>query len=221
MTRTMNKRIRFIFPCLVLASLCLATPVHALDVMVKGLFNNGAIVEVDGKRHMLRAGERSPEGVLLVSADMQEAVLEIDGKRQALGISRRISTRFVEPEKAEVRIASGSGGHYFTPGRINGHAVEFMVDTGATAIAMNLPTARRLGLDYRSGQQISISTANGVVSGYRLLLDSVRIGGIELKLVEASVTVGDFPTEILLGNSYLGRVDLRRDNGVLILKARY
>lgn len=170
---------------------------------------------------MLRAGERTPEGVLLVTADTRSAVLEVDGERRTLGMSRRISTRFAKPEKAEVHIQSGRGGHYFTPGRINGYAVDFMVDTGATAISMNLPTAQRLNLNYRAGQQVSVTTANGVVNGYRLMLDTVRIGSIELNMVEAIVTMGDFPAEILLGNSYLSRVDMRRENGVLILEARF
>jgi aspartyl protease family protein len=208
--------------CLLICfGLTLALPAWSLDVSVQGLFQGGAILSIGGKRHMLRAGERSPEGVLLISADTKAAVLEIEGERQTLGMSRRISTQFARPEKAEVRIQSGRGGHYFTPGRINGHAVDFLVDTGATAISMNLPTAQRLGLNYRAGQQIAMTTANGVVTGYRVLLDSVRIGAIELNSVEAVVTMGDFPAEILLGNSYLGRVDLRRENGVLILQAQF
>lgn len=206
---------------LLLSMLALSNPSLALEVEVKGLFKNGVIVEVDGRRHVLRAGERSPEGVLLLSADSKEAVLEIDGERQRLGMSRRIRTTFAAPENTEVRIASGRGGHYFTPGRINGQAVNFMVDTGATAVAMGLPTAQELGINYRAGRRISVSTANGVVEAFSVMLDSVRIGAIELKLVEATVTVGDFPREILLGNSYLNRVDMRRENGVLVLEARY
>ncbi|MGQ9426822.1 retropepsin-like aspartic protease family protein [Gilvimarinus sp. F26214L] len=193
----------------------------ALEVTVKGLFQGGAILEVDGKRRMLRTGQRSPEGVLLVSADMKQAVLEIDGKQEKLGISRSISNRYQERSKPEVRIASGEGGHYFTPGRINGQAVDFLVDTGATAVAMNLPTAQRLGLNYRAGQRVSVSTASGVDSAYRVVLDSVRVGTIEVRNVEAVVSMGDFPREILLGNSYLNRVGLRREAGVLILEAQY
>lgn len=198
-----------------------APPLWALDVVVKGLFKDGAIVQVDGKPRMLRAGERSPEGVLLVAADMQSATLEINGERRTLGISRPISTQFAEPERLTVRIQSGKGGHYFTPGRINGHAVEFIVDTGATAIAMNRPTAQRLGLNYRAGQRVSMSTASGVVEAYRIMLDRVRVGSIEVSKVEAIVSTGEFPTDVLLGNSYLDKVDMRRESGVLVLEARF
>lgn len=209
--------------CLLSALLALvfAPPLWALEIEIKGLFKNGAIVQVDGKARMLRAGERSPEGVLLVSADMQSATLEIGGEQRTLGISRRISTRFTEAEKETVRIQTGRGGHYFTPGRINGHAVDFLVDTGATTVAMNLPTAQRLGINYRAGQRVSMSTASGVAAAYSVILDSVRVGAIEVSKVEAIVSMGDFPREILLGNSYLNQVDMHRENGVLVLQAPY
>lgn len=208
---------------LVVVLLCFAfsPPLWALDVLVKGLFKDGAILQIDGKQRMLRAGETSPEGVFLVAADTRQATLEIDGKRQTLGISRRISTEFAVPEKSVVRIQSGPGGHYLTPGRINGQPVKFMVDTGATAVSMNLPTARRLGLDYRNGRRVTISTASGVETAYQVTLRSVRVGGIEINSVEGIVSMGDFPSEILLGNSYLSRVDLRRESGVLVLEARF
>lgn len=199
----------------------LSPSLWALEIEIKGLFAGGAIVQVDGKPRMLRAGERSPEGVLLVAADIQSATLEIDGERQTLGISRRISTRFTEAEKGTVRIQSGRGGHYFTPGRINGHAVDFIVDTGATAVAMNLPTAQRLGINYRAGQRVSMTTASGVVPAYSVMLDSVRVGAIEVSKVAAIVSMGDFPNEILLGNSYLDKVDMRRESGVLVLEAQF
>jgi len=169
----------------------------------------------------LREGKRSPEGVLLVSADTKQAVLEIDGEQQTAGLSRAISTQFKTPEKLTERIASGRGGHFITPGRINGLAVEFMVDTGATTIALNLPTAKQLGLNYRAGEQLQVSTAAGMSTGYGLMLDSVRIGAIEVKNVYAIVSMNDFPTTILLGNTFLNRVDMRRENGVLILEAKY
>lgn len=215
----MRKRILLVTTLLLVGSSI--QPVLALDITVRGLFKDGAILIIDGKQHMLRAGERSPEGVLLVAADTENAVLEIDGERRTLGMSRGISTRFSEAEKAQARIPSGRGGHYVTPGRINGQAVQFMVDTGATSVAMNLPTAKRLGINYRAGRQGSSTTANGVVATYRIMLDSVRVGGVEVSNVEGVVLIGDYPEDILLGNSFLNRVDLRRESGVLVLEARF
>jgi len=96
-----------------------------------------------------------------------------------------------------------------------------MVDTGATTVAMNLPTAKALGLNYRAGEAINVNTANGVATAYIVMLDSVRVGDVEVRNVMASVSMGDFPAEILLGNSFLSRVDMRRENGLLVLEAQF
>lgn len=202
--------------CLTLSQLTFAT-----EIVVQALYKGGAVLMIDGKQRTVKVGKRTPEGVLLVSSTSKTAVLDIDGDRQTVGVSKAISTSFSKAEKSEVRLASGFGGHYFTPGRINGIAVDFLVDTGATSIAMNLPTAKRIGLNYRAGESISVSTANGITTAYRVMLDSVRIGAVEVKNVEATVSMGNFPEEILLGNSYLNRVGMRRENGVLILESRY
>src|SRR5690606_4388933 len=98
----------------------------ALDIEVKMLAKDSALLQIDGKQRMLRKGATSPEGVLLVSADGKNAVIEINGKRQTLGLTRRISTHFSTSEKAAVHISSSQGGHYVTPGRINGMPVDFM-----------------------------------------------------------------------------------------------
>ena len=207
--------------CVALSFFCLVNNALALSVEVKGVFKGGAILTIDGKQRAIRAGKASPEGVKVVSSDAGGATLEIDGKQQYVAMSRTISTNYAEAEKAEVRIQTGPGGHFVTPGRINGIGVQFLVDTGATTIAMNLPTAQRLGINYRSGQQISLTTANGDASAYLVTLDRVSIGSVEVQKVEATVSMGDFPKEILLGNSYLSRVEMRRENGVLILQSRF
>ncbi len=193
----------------------------ATEVRVKGLFKGSAVLVINGKQRLLKVGKTSPEGVRLLAADSQMAEVEVDGRRRVLRLSRQIGTAYKKPEKAEVRIQSGRGGHYFTPGRINGQAVQFMVDTGATSVAMSLPAARRLGLNYRAGTRISVSTANGVGQAYRIMLRSVTVGNVRVDNVEAVVAMGDFPTTILLGNSYLSRVELNRDNGVLVLTSKY
>lgn len=193
----------------------------ALDIQVRMLANGSALLDIDGKQRMLRDGLRSPEGVLLISSNGRQAVIEVEGKRQTMTLTRRISTHFAAADKTIVRIASSRGGHYVTPGRINGVPVEFLVDTGATSIAMNYREAERLGIDYRAGRPIEVNTANGVAQAFALVLNSVSVGGIELNQVSAAVSTTDFPQVILLGNSYLGKVDLRVDDGVLLLQAKH
>lgn len=194
-----------------------AANVCALNIEAKMLAQGSALLEVDGKARMLRVGARSPEGVLLVSADNKQAVIEVEGKRKTIQLSRGISTKFQTADKTEIRIASGQGGHYWTKGLINGLPANFLVDTGATAIAMNHFEAERLGIDYRGGTPITVNTANGTAKAFLVTLSSVSIGNIVVRQVQAAVSTTDSPTEILLGNSYLGKVDLRIEQGVLVL----
>lgn len=147
--------------------------------------------------------------------------MEVDGQRRILRLSRQVGGTYHKPAMAEVRIPSGRGGHYFTPGRINGRNVDFIVDTGATSVAMSLPAAKHLGIDAGAGKKIWVSTANGMVKGYTVMLDSVSVGNVKLHQVEAIITDGNYPSTILLGNSFLSRVDMDRDQGVLVLKARF
>ncbi|HTF83294.1 MAG TPA: TIGR02281 family clan AA aspartic protease [Cellvibrio sp.] len=207
--------------CLVVILLLVAQAATAMDIQVRMLARGSALLEIDGKQRMLRDGNKSPEGVLLVSSDGKKAVIEVDGKRQALTLTKRIATNFTTAQKSVVRIASTHGGHYVTPGRINGMPVEFMVDTGATMIAMNYVVAERLGIDYRAGRPIKVNTANGVAQAYEVILSSVSIGDLEVQQIRAAVSTTEFPQVILLGNSYLGKVDMQVDNGVLLLQSRH
>lgn len=203
--------------------LFMLSPAASADtqIQLKGLFpGNAAVLVINGKQKVVKIGKRTPEGIRLVSVGKKTAVIEMDGARRTLSLSKSVSSSFSKPEKAVVRIQSGHGGHYFTPGRINGHQVDFLVDTGATYISLNLPIAKRLGLNYRAGREVAMSTANGMTKAYMVTLDSVRIGSVEVRKVNAVVHIGDFPQEILLGNSYLSRVNLKRERGVLVLESR-
>lgn len=211
-----NKILFFLF-------ICVSTWVSnccALEIEAKMLAQDSAVLQIDGKQRMLREGARSPEGVLLVSADIKQAVIEVDGKKQSLGMSRSISTQFKKADKTEVRIASGRGEHYRIQGLINGKPVYFMVDTGATFVSMSRQEAERLGIDYRGGSPITMNTANGIAKAYLVTLSSVAVGNIVVNNVQAVVHAGDFALELLLGNSYLSKIDLKIDQGVLVLREK-
>ncbi len=210
-------RVRF---CLALVLLLVMNTAVAKNVEVKGLFSGSALIIVDGEQKLLKRG-KTFNGVTLVSADSKQAVLDIDGKRHSLGVSKRISSSYQKAEVAEVRLQPGHGGHYVTPARINNRPVSVMVDTGATTVAMSLPQAKALGVDYRNGTLTPISTANGYTQGYLVTLSSVTVGTVTVNNVEALVSVGNFPQTILLGNSYLSKVKMFRENGVLVLQSQY
>jgi len=200
--------------------LAIAPWCFGLEVEIKMLAQGSALLIVDGKQRMLREGARSPEGVLLVSADGKQAVLEIDGKRRTASLSRGIVNQFKAPDKTEIRIASSAGGHYHTKGLINGRPVDFLVDTGATAIAMNRFEAERLGIDYRGGEPIKINTANGIIDAFQVTLTAVSVGNIVLNQVSAVVSSSESPSVVLLGNTYLSKVDLKVEQGVLVLREK-
>lgn len=198
-------------------------PCMAIDkITVVGLFTDKAVIEIDGKQRLLKTGESSPEGVKLISANSREAVLEIDGKQDTykLGSHISLSTSFSAPrEGTTVTIAPDATGMYEVDGSINGFQVRFVVDTGATLISMNSEHAKRIGINYKmDGVESTTETASGYAKSYLVRLDKVRVGDIELHDVPGSVQEGDFPTVILLGNSFLSKVNLSRDGRILQLK---
>lgn len=202
-------------------ALSLAPPLAAAQqVQLKGLFGSSAMLEIDGRQRLLKAGQQSPDGVKLLEATTDYARVRIGGREQKLTLDAPVAASYQRAERAEVRLVPDSRGHYSTSAWVNGRRVSMMVDTGATSIAFNYPTARRLGLDLERAQPISVSTANGIARAYRLKLDSVTIGGIKLHSVNATVHTDDFPRITLLGNSFLSRVDMEQQRGVLILRAR-
>lgn len=194
--------------------------VGAAAVEVRGLFAGSALLQINGESRLLKQGA-TYQGVTLVSASSKEAVVDIDGRQHRLGMSKHISASFRAPDNLEVRLAPGRGGHYVTPARINNQPVSVMVDTGATAVAMSLPQAKALGIDYRNGTPTRVGTANGVVTAYRVMLEEVTVGTVTVKKVEGLVHVGNSPDVILLGNSYLQRVRMFTENGVLVFQSQY
>src|SRR6266566_919232 len=207
-----------------LAALALAHPVGAIEkISLHALFKDKAIVLIDGARRVLKAGETSPEGVKLVSTDTQaeQAEIEVDGKRQQLTLGVVISS-FASSAKASVTLYPDQGGHFFTDGLINDVAVRFLVDTGATSIAMNSSTAAQVGIDYkRNGRAGVAGTAGGMVRTYNVKLQTVQVGEIKFFNVDAAVIEGTGPSEVLLGMSFLNRVDMKRDGDHMELTQRY
>ncbi|TVZ40681.1 aspartyl protease family protein [Alteromonadaceae bacterium 2753L.S.0a.02] len=198
-------------------SVAMAAP----TVEVKGLFKGSAVLIINGKQQLIKVGKSSPEGVKLIEATSKHALIEVEGKTQKLSLSRKIGGTYTPPEKAEVRLASAENGHYWATGSINGRSAYFMVDTGASAIAMSSREAKRLGIDYEAGRRAFVQTANGNAAAYGVMLSKVSVGLITLNNVEAMVLEGNSPAQILLGNSFLRRVDMKVDEGVLVLTARY
>ncbi len=195
------------------------------SIKVFALFENKAIINIDGKRRMLAAGETSPEGVKLIRTDTEKelAEIEIGGRREILQLGVVSTGGFPGVNASDtVTLFADTGGFFYTDGSINGVTVKFLVDTGANSIAMNSRTAKRIGLDYkRHGHRALASTAGGVVPMYGLTLNEVKVGGITLHNVEAGVIEGSHPVDVLLGMSFLGRLNMTRHGNKMELTKRY
>ena len=196
----------------------------AQGVALSGTMGQRALLVIDGQPQMLAVGQ-SARGVKLLALNGDEARIERDGVATTL----RVGTAPVSVGGrggsggggggSEVVMTAGPGGHFIANGAINGRAVRFMVDTGATSIAMSQAEAERIGLDWRKGERGLAQTANGTTVVYGVTLTSVRLGDVEVANVSAAVMPAQMPY-ILLGNSFLTRFQMRRDNDVMRLELR-
>jgi len=217
---TLSRIIRFL---LVLWVGALNLPVQAgTDVRVVGLFSERAVVVINGTQHVLRVGQATPEGVRLIKADSESAVLEVDGEEINARLDGRVSAHTRTAEAQEVQISRDSTGMFTTVGSINGLTVSFLVDTGATLISMNATEARRLGIDFRvTGRPMAVTTASGVERAWGVTLDTVKVGGLVQHNVGAAVLEGDQPFQTLLGMSYLGRLEMTNAGRLMTLRKKY
>jgi aspartyl protease family protein len=196
----------------------------AQSVALQGMLGSKALLIVDGSAPKSVAPGESHMGVKVLSTLGDQAVVEIGGKRHTLRVGDAPASiggsGGAAPRGSKIVLTAGSGGHFTTQGAINGRAVQFVVDTGATSVAMSMQEAERLGIDYRKGQLGRSSTANGIVTSYMVRLASVRIGDVEVYDVEGNIVPANMPV-ILLGNSFLTRFQMTRHNDQLVLERRY
>ena len=115
----------------------------------------------------------------------------------------------------QVVLKRGLDGHYRAEALINGQKVNVLVDTGATGVAISQSVADRLQL--KSLAAVRTNTANGDSIGYMVRLDSVTVGGVEARNVSAMIAPG-LGGDVLLGMSYLGRMDVRLFKGEMTIK---
>jgi aspartyl protease family protein len=197
--------------------LLFAPAVWAQAVSLSGSLGDKALLMINGAPRTVAVGS-TVQGVRLISMSGGEAVVEVGGERQQLrlgGVQVSLGAAPVEGGGSIV-LPAGPGGHFYTQGSINGKAVVFVVDTGATTVSISQSEADAIGLKYRDGQRGMVNTANGSVPAYRLTLNSVRIGDVQVFNVEAVVVPASM-SQVLLGNSFLSRFQMKRDNDTMTL----
>jgi len=191
------------------------------EIVVQGLFSGKAVVLIDGQRRIIAVGETSPEGVKLIAADTARATLEIEGKQQDYSLGSPVSLNFTKADRIEERVYANERGMFMSLGSINSQSVRFLVDTGASTVAMNTTQAKRLGIRFKTEGEVSrASTASGFVKAYRVHLKTVSLGRIKRQNIEAMVIDGEHPGPILLGMSFLGDLKVEKAGNRLTLRSK-
>jgi aspartyl protease family protein len=202
--------------------LAVAATASGQTVQLGGTMGRKALLVIDGQPATLAVGE-SAAGVTLLQLGDGQAVIRQGGATSTLRIGSSPvqlgGSGSAAAVTREIVIPVGLGGHYTAGGAINGRPVRFMVDTGATLVALGQAEADRLGLDWRRGERALSQTAGGTVPVHRVSLGSVRVGEVELNNIGAVVVPAAMPY-VLLGNSFLARFQLRRDSDVLRLELK-
>jgi len=196
------------------------TAAWATSVSVVGLFKDKAIVSIDGGKPRTLSVGQSMGGVKLLAADSDSASFDVDGKRRTLSMGQSFAGGAATGARQSVSLTADARGHFSAAGSINGYPMSFLVDTGATAIAINAAEARRIGLDYKAGQAVSVGTAAGVVPAWRVKFNTIKVGGISVNQVDGLVVETGLNTP-LLGMSFLNRMEMRRDGQTMTLTQRY
>lgn len=207
--------------CAMLAGLAL--PARAQSVAMTGSMGSKALLVVDGGTPKALAAGETHRGVKVVAVRADQVTVEVGGKRQTIDLGGApVSIGGVGGSSGgtQIVLTASSGGHFVTSGSINGRATQFMVDTGATSVAMSADEARRMGINYEQGERGQGSTANGVIPIWRVTLKSLRIQDVEVYGVEAVVVPSGMP-HVLLGNSFLTRFQMKRENDMLTLTRRF
>lgn len=211
---------RQLVPLLALMAVCGAACAQA--VALSGVSGERALLVIDGGTPRFMTTGQSRDGVRVLSVGADSAVVEVGGQRQELRLGHGPLSLQAPTTRDSQRIVlqADGGGHFVTPGQINGKAVQFMVDTGATLVILSQPDAERIGLRPGEGQPVRIATANGTVQGRQVQLSSVRVGGAQIYDVPGVVMPQAMPY-VLLGNSFLSRFQMQRTNDQMVLEKRF
>lgn len=193
------------------------------QVALSGVSGQKALLVVDGAAPKFLAAGQTHQGVKLLSVDGDSAIVDIQGQRHVLQVGAApVSVGKGRSDGGGQRIVltADPSGHFLPDGQINGKSVKFMVDTGATTVALGAAEAHRINLKYEHGRRIQMSTANGLSTGYLIRLASVRVGDVVAYDVDAVVSPQPMPF-VLLGNSFLNRFQMQKNNDQLTLEKRY
>ncbi len=205
----------------ILSCLGLTSIASAADVGLAGLFPGKALLTINGGApRIVPLGAKTEEGVRVVSIEGETATIEVDGRKRVLRVGQNVASQSSGSGPATVVLTADAAGHFLARGSINGTSVRFLVDTGASMISIGTSDARRIGVDASMGQLGYTQTANGVAQVARVKLNTVKVGDIVLNNVDATIHQQDMPV-VLLGMSFLNRMEMQRNGDTMTLKKNY
>lgn len=204
-----------------MASLLVAPSLaQAQAVALAGILGSKALLVVDANPPKAVGAGDEYQAVKVLAVTKDEATIEVNGARRTLRLGEApVSVGARGGSGKRIVLMADSRGHFVNTGTINGRVMQYMVDTGATTISIGRTDAERMGLNYQGGEPVRMNTANGVAQGWRMRLDSVRLGDVEVLGVEAIVTPQPMPY-VLLGNNFLTQFQMTRLNDQMVLEKR-
>jgi aspartyl protease family protein len=143
--------------------------------------------------------------------------VQYQGENYQLSLSNRVAGQFQAADNAQVAITSDRLGQYRIRGAVNNRFTSFLVDTGASVIAISAKDALAMGIDYSKAEKGVVHTAQGTTESHFVILDEVVVGGIVAYNVQAAIIDGEYPLDPLLGMSFLRHVRMEENHGVLTL----
>ena len=185
-----------------------------LEVRFVGMQGGKANLSIDRRSTLLKVGQTSKQGVMLLSVTRKQAVVRI-GKRNFLFRKGAKKGVLLSPI---VKLGLDEVGMYRATADINGVPVPVLVDTGATYLSLSRDTARKIGLKYRKNKPIKLQTASRVEKAYLTTVESVRLQGIVRLNVPTVITQGKHPRIVLLGMSFLQGLSVTQGAGVMTIR---
>lgn len=219
---SMRLRQSLLFTLTIFISLLSGAATANTKVNIVGLFSGKAVMIInDGKPRTLSVGQ-VVDGVKLIAADSSSATLLIEGETKKLGMGQAASVADASTNSIpSVTLYANAQGHFISECKINGVPLKFLIDTGATTVALNSGDAKFANIDYKKGEPVSVGTANGVVTAYRVTIANLKIGSITLSQVEGSVLEGGSPSVVLMGMSALSRMEIKHQSIAMTLTKKY
>jgi aspartyl protease family protein len=164
-------------------------------------------------------GAGTGETGLLGMSFLSRLSMTRDGNQ--LRLSHKDAPRGAHEVRPQFVLRERRSGLYATEVLVNGVSLPFLVDTGATQVALDVAMARRIGLNFEKGTPSIVQTANGPVRAWRVKLDTVSLGPIAQYNVDAAVIDGPGIGAGLLGMTFLSRVEMKHDGDALVLIKRF